>query len=163
MMEHNFKFGYTSHLSIWVISTWLIWDISICCSSMLSFMSNKCLAILILPSVPALLSLSRSSKPLLIKENVSSQKFFNSLALPLLSDMFYSQTFSRILPLVCSTMDNFEVMTISIFIVALKTSWKAPVLPRLLFLSEKCSLIFALLSENGYEWFSPFPASFVEP
>jgi hypothetical protein len=88
-------------------------------------MSNKCLAILIFPSVLALLSLSRSSKPLLIKENVSSQKFFTSLALPLLSDMFCSQTFSRILPLVCSAMDNFELLTVSIFAVAITTSWKA--------------------------------------
>jgi hypothetical protein len=38
--------------------------------------------------------------------------------------MFYSQTFSRILPLVCSVMDNFEVLTISIFVVAITTSWK---------------------------------------
>jgi hypothetical protein len=125
MIEHNCKLGCTSHLSTWVISTWLIWDIPTCCSCMFSLMSNKCLAILILPSVPALLSLSRSSKPLLIKENISSQKFFTSLALPLLSDMFCSQTFNKILPLVCYAMDNFELLTVSIFVVAITTSWKA--------------------------------------
>jgi hypothetical protein len=124
-MEHNCKLGCTSHLSTWVISTWIIWDIPTCCSCMFSLMSNKCLAILIFPSVPTLLSLSRSSKPLLIKENVSSKKFFTSLALPFLSDMFYSQTFSKILPLVCSAMYNFELLTISIFIVAIIASWKA--------------------------------------
>jgi hypothetical protein len=91
---------------------------------MFSLMSNRCLAILILPSVPTLLSLSRSRKLLLIKENVSSQKLFTSLALPLLSDMFYSQTFNRILPLVSYAMDNFELLTISIFVVAIKASWK---------------------------------------
>jgi hypothetical protein len=124
-MEHNYKLGYTSHLSTWVISTRLIWDIPTCCSCMFYLMSNICLAIFILPSVLALLSLSRSIKPLLIKEKVSSQKFFTSLALPLLSDMFCYQTFSRILPLVCSVMDNFELLTVSIFVVSITTSWKA--------------------------------------
>jgi hypothetical protein len=124
MMEHNCKLGYTRHLSTWAISTWLIWDISTYFSCMFSLMSNICLAILIFHSVPKLLSLSRSSKPLLIKENISSQKFFTSLALPLLFDMFYSQTFSRILPLVCSAMDNFELLAISIFTIAITVSWK---------------------------------------
>jgi len=159
-MENNCKLGCTSHLSTWVISTWLIWDIPTCCSCMFSLMSNKCLAILIFPSVPTLLSLSRSSKPLLIKENVSSQKLFTSLALPLLSDMFCSQTFNKILPLVCSAMDNFELLTISIFVVAITTSWKATC-------ATSTSLSFKEMFSNIYsivwKWFSPFLVSFVEP
>jgi hypothetical protein len=160
MMENNCKLGCTSHLSTWFISTWLIWDIPTCCSYMFSLISNKCLAILIFPSVPALLSLSRSSKPLLIKENVSSQKFFTSLSLPFLSDMFCSQTFNKILTLVCSMMDNFELLTISIFVVAITVSWKVT---RATLTSLSLKEMFPNIYSIVQKWFSPLPTIFVEP
>ena len=154
MTEHNCKLGYTSHLSTWTISTYLIWDISTCSFSTFYLMSNRCLAILIFPNVPTLLSLSRSRKLLLIKENISSQKFFTSLALPLLSDMFSSQTFNRILPLVCSAMDNFELLTISIFVVAITASWKVTCpAPTSLSLEEIFSNIWSIF----WKWFWMVP------
>jgi hypothetical protein len=78
--------------------------------------------------------------------------------------MFFSQTFSKILLLVFSAMDNFELLTVSIFVVAITTSWKVThATSTSLYLKEMFPNICLYRPRNGSEWFSPFLASFVEP
>jgi hypothetical protein len=124
VIEHNSTLGFISHLSTWTISVWVTYVISTYSLSSFSLMLSRCLAISTWPSVSMLISLSRPNKLSSITPRVYSHKFLTSLAHSLLSDIFRSHAFSKMLPLVCSGMESLELLFISFFIVAITTSWK---------------------------------------